>query len=312
MEGLNPKNITVDQWDKAHRTRSYWLARNPRAFIENFIQQNWQEVETVQPPTPFYPKPGQAPLPVPQKDRVPPHILPKSPVRHQTHRPPVLPVPIQSVAPLRVMKPTPYCPQVEPIPGSSQISPRVILADQHWKEIRLSRAEDWILQTSGVVIPIQPIDLGSAATVAAPSIIGSPTTESVWGLFHNKPQIPAHILDLSTIVLTNLVNIQWNINSIKGRHTQELNVVILALKTMEEHLIHWGLEDPEPCLPHQEDLTWFLENRTIQLCNYIQDINSLMNPNLDNKIEALKNILDSDQRYKEYLAQWHNQWVLCV
>ena len=76
---------------------------------------------------------------------------------------------------------------------------------------------------------------------------------------------------------------------------------------MEEHLIHWGLEDPEPCLPHQEDLTWFLENRTIQLCNYIQDINSLMNPNLDNKIEALKNILDSDQRYKEYLAQWHNQ-----
>ena len=139
----------------------------------------------MRPPTLFYPRPSQIPPPVPQKDKVLPHILPKSPARYQTHRLLILPtplqpaIPVQSVAPLRVIKPTPYRPQTEPIPSSSQIGPRIIPADHHWKEIRLSRAEDWILQTSGVVIPIQTIDLGSAATVAAPSIIGSPTIESV-------------------------------------------------------------------------------------------------------------------------------------
>ena len=44
---------------------------------------------------------------------------------------------------------------------------------------------------------------------------------------------------------------------------QELDVVIKALKVVEEHLIHWGLKDPEPYLPHHENLPWFLENRMV-------------------------------------------------
>ena len=130
--------------------------------------------------------------------------------------------------------------------------------------------------------------------VAAPSVIDRLVTELVRGLFHSKPQAPAHVLNLTTLILNNLVNIQWNIRDIQRRHIQELGTVIKALKVVEEHLIYWGLEDPDPYLPCQEDLPWFLENRTIQLHNYIQNINSLTDPNLDNKIEALKNILDSD------------------
>ena len=75
---------------------------------------------------------------------------------------------------------------------------------------------------------------------------------------------------------------------------QELDAVIKALKVVEEHFICWGLKDPEPHLPHHEDLPQFLENRMIQLCNYIQDINSLTNLNLNNKIDTLKNMLDSN------------------
>ena len=74
--------------------------------------------------------------------------------------------------------------------------------------------------------------------VAASSVIGRPVTESTRGLFHSKPQAPTHILDLTTLVLNNLVNILLNIRDIQRRHTQELDTVIKALKVVEKHLIH--------------------------------------------------------------------------
>ena len=158
MEGLNPKNITTaDQHENICRAKIYWLARNPGAFIERFIRENWWEFKTVQPPTPFYPRTNKRPLPVPQKDRVPPQIPQKSPARHQTFRPLVLPVPlqpvvpilVQSVAPLWVVKLIPQYLQTklrtisegtsrEQTSQRPQTSPRVIPASQHWKEIRIS------------------------------------------------------------------------------------------------------------------------------------------------------------------------------
>ena len=208
----------VDQHKNAYRAKIHWLTRNPGAFVERFVRGNQWEFETVWPPTPFYPKTDKRPLPVLQKDRVPPQILQKSPARHQTFRPPVLPVPSQPVIPLWVVKLTPQYPQTklrtiaegtsrEQTSQRPQAHPRVIPASQYWKEIRLSRKEDWILQTSGVVIPIHPINSGSAATVEALSIIREPVAESVRGLFHRKPQAPAHVLNLTTLVLNNLINI---------------------------------------------------------------------------------------------------------
>ena len=116
MEGLNPKNIMIaDQGEKAYRARIHWLARNPGAFVDRFIQGNQQEFKRVQSLTLFYPREDEVPLPVPQKNGVPPQISQKNPARHQVFRPPVLPVllqpviPIlvQSVAPLQIVKLTP-------------------------------------------------------------------------------------------------------------------------------------------------------------------------------------------------------------
>ena len=47
--------------------------------------------------------------------------------------------------------------------------------------------------------------------VAAPSVISRLVTESVRGLFYSKPQAPTHVLDLTTLIFNNLVNIQQNI-----------------------------------------------------------------------------------------------------
>ena len=223
VEGLSPKNImTVNQQERLYRYRLNWLARNPGAFVDQFIQVNWQEFERVWPPTLFaFSGAHEVLLPVPQKDRIPPAILQRNLARQQVKTQvfmppvipvllqPVVPVLVQLVAPLQIVKPTSRHPQVRQ---------RVILAGPHWKEIRLSREKEHILWTSGVVIPIQPIDSGSTVTVAAPLVIGRPVTEPVRGLFYSKPQAPTHILNLITFVLNGLANILSTIWYIQRRH----------------------------------------------------------------------------------------------